>query len=406
MVLGAGAGAIGQGLARGGSALVNAFTPEDAASKAVQALTNAGVPLDAAQRTGSTLLNRAKIMLSDNPLTAGAQADFADMQQKSVNRAFLSTIGETANAATPEVMNRAMTRMGNVYDDVASRVSIPYDKIETPLADVLNNARLTLNDSQFGTISRNADDILQKASQNGGVINGPQFQNIKKTLDTLSSGGDSDVASVARDLRQTMHDGLYQSAVDSGNTADAQALKQTNQQWRNMRTIEGAIDKQGEGDISPSRLANIMGQKANRSVSIYGQGDTSLSDLAQSANALLPQRTPNSGTVARAAAQFAIPAAIGAGYEGLKEGDWQGAAKGAAAGILAPKAIQMALNSQGVAGRAATALGALAKSPTLPASIGGVVQHLPLSSLLSLKQRQDSENSQPAAGASNTQGSQ
>jgi hypothetical protein len=401
-LIGAGAGVAGQGLARGGSAIINAFTPETAANKAVTALTQAGVPLDAAQRTGSTLLNRAKIMLSDNPLTAGAQADFADMQQKAVNRAFLSTIGETANAATPDVMNRAMTRMGNVYDDVASRVSIPYDKIETPLADIMNNARLTLNDSQFGTISRNADDILQKASQNGGVINGPQFQNIKKTLDSLSSSGDSDVASVARDMRQSLHDGLYQSAVDSGNTADAAALRQTNQQWRNMRTIEGAIDKQGNGDISPARLANIMGQKANRNVSIYGKGDTSLSDLAQSANALLPQKMPNSGTTARIAAQIALPAAVGAGYEGIREGDWQGAAKGAVAGVLLPKAVQAALNSQGALGQIARGAGNLAKPSNMSALAGGALQHAPLSSILSEKQRlQNSpDTSSPTAGSS------
>jgi hypothetical protein len=405
-VVGAGSGLVGQGLARGGSAIVNAMAPEAAANKAVSALTQAGVPLDAAQRTGSTLLNRAKIMLSDNPLTAGAQADFADMQQKAVNRAFLSTIGETANAATPDVMSRAMARMGNVYDDVASRVSIPYDKVETPLADIMNNARLTLNDSQFGTISRNADDILQKASQNGGVINGPQFQNIKKTLDSLSSSGDSDVASVARDMRQALHDGLYQSAVDSGNTADAMALKQTNQQWRNMRTIEGAIDKQGNGDISPARLANIMGQKANRNVSIYGKGDTSLSDLAQSANALLPQKVPNSGTASRLIAQVGLPMAAGAGIEGVREGDWQGAAKGAVGGVLLPYAIQKAINSPGALGKIASSAGALTKPSTLPLYAGGVLQHAPLSSLLGLKQRLDNPNSQAAEQANKPEGSQ
>jgi hypothetical protein len=393
-LVGAGSGAVGQGLARGGSAILSAMAPEEAAGKAVKALTEAGVPLDAAQRTGSTLLNRAKIMLSDNPLTAGAQADFADMQQKAVNRAFLSTIGETANAATPEVMSRAMGRMSNTYDDVASRVSIPYDKIETPLADIMNNARLTLNDSQFGTISRNADDILQKASQNNGVISGPQFQNIKKTLDSLSSGGDSDVASVARDMRQSLHDGLYQSAVDSGNTADAQLLKQTNQQWRNMRTIEGAIDKQGNGDISPSRLANIMGQKANRNVSIYGKGDTTLSDLAQSANALLPQKVPNSGTPARVIAQVALPMAAGATYEGVREGNWEGAAKGAVGGIALPYLIQKGLNSQGALGRLTSGAGNLAKPSSMPALVGAAVQHAPLSSILAEKNR-DTANQTP-----------
>lgn len=387
---GAVAGLGGQALAKGASAIgsVVADNLGPAANKAVEALQNAGVPLDAAQRTGSILLQRAKAMLSDNPMTAGAQRDFADMQQKSINRAFLSTIGETANAATPDVMGRAMTRLGNNYDNIASRVQLPYDNIEGPLSDIMNNARLTLNDAQFGTVQRNADDILQKASQNGGVINGEQFQNVKKTLDRLSSSGDSDVAEVARDMRQSLHDGLLKSAQDSGNTADAQLLQKTNQQWRNMRTIEGAIDKEGSGDISPARLANVMGQKANRSVSIYGKGDTTLSDLAQSANALLPNKTPNSGTASRLVAQATLPL-IGAGVGAAsaeKGGGWKTAAEGAALGIALPKMMQMGINSQGVIGRnAMTALGALGAKTSLPELAGGALQHAPFGAALAVK---------------------
>ena len=375
---GAAGGLIGNAAVRVGGELTGMAADKlgDSASRAVKALTEAGVPLDAAQRTGSMLWNRAKIMLGDNPLTAGAQRDFADLQQKAINKAFLSTVGETANAATPDVMSRAMKRLGDTYDGIASRTQIPYDNVEEPLSHVLNNARLTLNDAQFGVISRNVDDILNKASQNGGHINGEQFQNIKKTMDRLSAGGDSDVAEVARDIRQTMNDGLLKSAQDAGNDADVQLLKKTNQQWRNMRTIEGAIDKQGSGDISPARMATIMNQKANRSVSIYGKGDTSLSDLAQSANELLTSHTPNSGTPLRLATQAAIPIALGAGYEGMKEGNWEGAAKGAAAGYAIPKGAQLLLNHQGL-GTATNALGSLGKKASMPLAAGGAVQHLP-----------------------------
>ena len=147
-----------------------------------------------------------------------------------------------------------------------------------------------------------------------------------------------------------------------------------------MRTIEGAIDKQGSGDISPARLATIMNQKANRKVSIYGQGDTSLSDLAQASNELLTSHTPNSGTPLRLATQAAIPIALGAGYEGVKEGNWEGAAKGAAAGYLIPKATQVLLNHQGA--RIATdALGSLGQPSSMPLISGGALQHLPTSAL-------------------------
>jgi hypothetical protein len=385
-IVGGALGPLGTVMARGVSAI--AAPVAEAAGKAVQALTDAGVPLDAAQRTGSILLQRAKAMLSDNPLTAGAQADFQQMQSKAFTRAALSTIGETANAATPDVMSRAMSRMGSTYDDVASRTKIPYDIIEPKLADIENQARLTLNDSQYGVVQRNLNDIIQKASQNGGSIDGPQFSNIKKTMDSLSSGADSDVGEVARDIRQTMHQGLLDSATAAGNTADVQLLQKTNQQWGNMRKIEGAISKDGEGQISPAKLANVMYQKANRYTSVYGKGDTSLADLADAGNNLLPNRTPNSGTPARLMAQFAVPAAIGAGVEGAREGNWTGAAKGAAAGVILPKIIQSGLNSQGAFGALTRGIGTLGKESISPAVLGpGAIQHIPLSSLLGARSR-------------------
>lgn len=381
-LVGAGLGTAGNVVSRGLGAATGmaANALGDSANRAVKALTDAGVPLDAAQRTGSMLWNRAKIMLGDNPLTAGAQADFANMQQKAINKAFLATTGETANAATPDVMSRLKTRLGNTYDDISSRTQVPYDHVEEPLSDILTNARLRLNDQQFGVVNRNIDDILNKASQNGGSINGEQFKNIKMTMDKLSGGGDSDIADVARDIRQTMNDGLLKSATESGNTADVALLKQTNQQWRNMRTIEGAIDKEGSGDISPARLATIMNQKANRSVSIYGQGDTSLSDLAKASNELLTNHTPNSGTATRLAAQAVLPVALGTAGA-AKEGDWQGAAKGVAAGVLLPKVAQKLLNAQGL-NKATAAVGSLSERSGMPLFSGGALQHTPLSSLL------------------------
>jgi len=385
---GAALGGVGNAVARIPAMIM---PPEQAATKAVQALTDAGVPLDAAQRTGSILLQRAKAMLSDNPLTAGAQADFADMQKKTFNKAVLSTMGENGTSATKDVMSGAKTRMGNVYDDIASRTNLPYDQLEVPLANIETESRKVLNDSQFGIVRRNLDDIMSKASQNGGNINGEQFSNIKKTLDGLSGGSDSDVANVARDLRQVMNDGLLQAAQASGNSADVKLLKQTNQQWGNMRKIEGAIDTEGSGDISPSKLANIFGQKANRYISVYGQGDTSLSDLAQAGKALLPSKTPNSGTPARALAQLAVsgaPAAALGTYEGFKSGDWKTGAKYAAGAYLLPKAIQAGLNSQGAAGSVLGGVGRVANAPVMLSTLlGGAAQHAPTSSLQALQDR-------------------
>ena len=117
-----------------------------------------------------------------------------------------------------------------------------------------------------------------------------------------------------------------------------------------MKVIEGAIATDGSGNISPSKLANAFGTKANRSVGVYGQGDKSvveLAKLAQAGKRVLPDKLPNSGTAARILMQGAGPAAIGAAYGYAKEGDLGGAlAYGAGAAAL-PYVAQKAINSPG-----------------------------------------------------------
>ncbi len=126
-----------------------------------------------------------------------------------------------------------------------------------------------------------------------------------------------------------------------------------------------------------------MYQKANRYQSIYGKGDTSLVDLANAGNELLPNKTPNSGTPARILAQAVLPV-VGAGV-GYGEGkDWKSVAGGAALGYGLPKAIQMGINSQGAFGRLAkSAAGAIRESTSPDIVISGIAQHLPVSTLLS-----------------------
>lgn len=398
---GAGSGAVGQGLAKGASALVSAAADplSQAGNKAAQALIDAGVPLDAAQRTGSVLLQRAKAMLSDNPLTAGAQKYFQAEQNKSMTKAFLQTIGATGSDASPKVMGEAADKLGSTYDDLFERLKLPYDKVEAPLSDLMNRARIPLDDQQFAKLSRVSDDILNKASANDGVISGEQWQNVKKTLDGISSSSDTDVAGYARDMRQTLHDGLMQHAIDTGNTSDAALLKLTNQKWRNMKNIEGAITPMGDGtyQIPPSKVASVMGQKANRSVSVYGRGDTALSDLADAGTSVLGEKTNQSGTIPRAMAQLGLAGAVGAG-EGIYSGDWKKGAEFAAGAYAIPKVLQMGLNAQGQVGqRAMNALGAFGSPSSLPTLAGGALQKSPWAALLSAEQAADRAKKEKAA---------
>jgi len=78
-----------------------------------------------------------------------------------------------------------------------------------------------------------------------------------------------------------------------------------------MRKIESTIDKEGKGDISPAKLASVLGQKRYRGASVYGEGSTELSDLAHAGNMILPEKLPQSGTIPRLLAQpFSLPGTL------------------------------------------------------------------------------------------------
>ncbi|HET9789831.1 MAG TPA: hypothetical protein VFR08_00865 [Candidatus Angelobacter sp.] len=287
-------------------------------------------------------MNRIKAGLNDNPFTAGAQRDLAGQQQASFNRAVLGTIGENATAATPDVMNSAKTRIGQVFDDVASRNPITYDnQLQNALAGIEQQAQGELQSGQFKVIENKLNEVLNKAAQGNGAIDGAAYQNLKTSLDRLSKGQDRGVGYWARQMRDALDDGLQRSA--QGN--DYQDLLQARNQWRNMRQIEGAIGADGNGNISPNKLANIVMQKANRAQSVYGQGPQSLVDLAQAGKNVLPDKVPNSGTPARILAQMALTGGLGGGLGYMQSGDLAGAAKGATFGVAVPKLLQMMMNN-------------------------------------------------------------
>lgn len=343
---GAAGGTLGQGIVKGIGTVVQPIKNQlgDIGNDLVNVLKDHGVNLDLSQTTGSPLIGRLKSALSDNVFTMGKQADFAARQQSQFNHALLGTFGENASAATPDVMAAAKKRIGSIFDEVASRNTIPYEAIQDGLATIQVGARKVLNDSQFGQINRNIDDIMSKAANNGGYINGPQYQNIKQTLDKISKGGDQQVGEFARDMRTVLSNGLEQSAAASGNNSDVALLQTANRQYRNMKLVENAIAKDGSGDISPAMLANSLYTKANRFQSVYGGGDQQIMSLATAGKNILRDKTPNSGTTARILANL-IPGAALAGGAQLVTGDPWEAAKFGLGAIALPKLLQYGMNN-------------------------------------------------------------
>jgi len=336
---GGGAGALGLGvvntLGRVAQPVKSAL--DIAGKKAVQVLKDAGVPLDAVQATGSAMASRLKSALTDNPITAGEQKEFMGKQQAAYNKAVLNTIGENSYVASQEVMTKAKERINGVFEDVLNRNKVNInDDVVSKIAEIQQLA----NDAEKKPISNIANRIF-KNIDNDGNITGQNAYQIKKDLDLYRNSQDTTLSHYANELRKLVDN----SIGDSLSGADKEAFQTARQQFSNLKNIEKSINlKEGDGNIYPSKLAQTMSSVANRGKTIYGKGNQDLVELAQAGNKILPDKLPNSGTIARAAAQLAGPAALGAAY-GLYQGDYETAVKGAASGVVLPKLIQKAINN-------------------------------------------------------------
>lgn len=356
------------------------------AEKSLQVLRSAGVPLDAAQTTGSSFLNSIKSSFADNPFTRGAQHEAAATQKTAFHQAVLKTIGEDAHAGTSDVMGAANERIGGVFRDVLGRNDI---SIKDSHVDKLAEIQRSALDNEKGPVS-NLVNRLMSFVREDGTASGQNVYNVKKDLDTLASSPDSTLAKHAKDLRSLVMNTIHESLPPTDQAAFAEAR----QQFSNMKKIEPALDKAGTGDISPSLLANEFAKKANRKIGMYGQGDQTLVNLAQSGKQILGDKMPNSGTPLRSVMQMALPLTAGVvsggsdGYNGDYSGALTKAALGAGAMIAAPKLAQKFINSQGANGYFTQGLKSspLRDMLTLPEKqdvVGGALRRLPGASVSS-----------------------
>jgi hypothetical protein len=135
---GAAAGYVGQGafnlVGRVAQPVKTALNKAE--SRAVQLLRDKGVSLSVGQQTGSRAAQSVERTLADNPASAAAMGRQGQRFKETFTRAALRTVGENADGATPEVLGRAATRIGKVFDDVSGKYDL--DVTSTQVANSLN----------------------------------------------------------------------------------------------------------------------------------------------------------------------------------------------------------------------------------------------------------------------------
>lgn len=333
-LVGGGLGAAGQAIVGAGTKALSPFMPNAQRAAAARVLAKEGVPVTAGQKSGSKALRYA-----ESELGGSAAENLMETQGEKFTAAVLKRVGEKADRATPEVMDRAFRRIGKEFDDLSARnAMVPDQRVAADLSQIaVDYASLVAPSQRIGMIENTVNDVLKLLQ--GGRMDGKVYKTLRSQLDRFARGTSQPEAKMAaRDLIQALDGGMERSILRT-NPADAGAWSKVRREYRNILVVEDAVTGAGEnaaaGIISPSKLRSATARKHGKRN--YGRGQGDFAKLARSGEAVLKE-LPQSGTAPRLAARGLfnfLGAGIGAGT-GYSNDGLMGAAQGAAIGGVAP----------------------------------------------------------------------
>lgn len=290
-------------LGRGARNLVLGGLDPETAQLAQTARQAFDIPVTAGQMSGSPSARFLDSVLRRLPLTG--YAGRTEMQQTAFNRAVSNTFGEDVTKITPRVIQSAKDRIGDVFDDVATRTPVIHADVPfyQNMNRILTDARSVLPQSEVSPIENQMRDIASAIDPNAHTLTGETYQALTRKgapLDRSLQSKDPNIRYYAGQVREALDDAMQRSAP-----ADAvQDLAQARSQWHALKTVEPltAAKKAPTGDISPA----LLGSRPTR--------NADLQDLAAIGQRFIKE-PPSSGTAERLLTMEALK--YGAGAAGL-----------------------------------------------------------------------------------------
>lgn len=280
--------------------LSQSIAPEDAAL--VAKYEQMGGHLRPGQYSPSNFMRQGDAVMADSPWprAAGFAADsphaiLPSQQADEFNGMLAKTFGEDAPRITDDVIQRATSRIGKVYEDVLPRNNVAIDdglrdaftKVESNVADAAPAMEPKDADRMSATMNR----IFGQLTDQGGIT-GKQYQVYRQRggiLDELAGSTSPVLQKSATDIRNALDDAFARQAQGD----DAAALAQAKQQYRNLAVLKPLAAKAPTGNISPGL---VMGAVNKEFGSPAAAGD--LGTLARVGTAFLKAQ-PSSGTAER-----------------------------------------------------------------------------------------------------------
>lgn len=247
----------------------------------------------------------------DTTLGQAGRASGEAVRDKSMVRAILKHIGVKADDASPEILGQARQRIGSQFDKVYSpsiKVGLNDDAV----------AELTLIEAERLPHDINAARAVKRELENVasafrfGKIPGTAVQGVVKRLKDRASaakrGGQLEAADVYSDIINVLEEATF----DAAGPEAKKALELARRQWRNLKAIERAADRDWSGGISPRKLAAYLAGNRYTKGTYANAPVGTLERLARNLDTIA-DKFPNSGTPARISPMMEAGAAIGTG---------------------------------------------------------------------------------------------
>lgn len=250
------------------------------------------------QATGNKLLQRLEAKLESQPMTAGPFDKIKDANAREINKAAARAIGETADNLDSKVLDRAVTRMGQVFEDVRDtnlRKIDPSDYVP----------RLAAIQDEFEAIgpqlmNHPLMERLVKHAQKGeatgkdlGSLTSKLTREVNRQM--TSAQGDRELGIALSRVKDYVDD-----LVAQGLSGDKlKSYEATRQQYRNFMLLTSRVGtiNPATGNVNGGALANAL-QQVDRKGYLLGRNTSDMYNSARFAQAYKPI-VGDSGTATR-----------------------------------------------------------------------------------------------------------
>jgi hypothetical protein len=277
----------------------------------IDTLKKEGIDVSAGQARGSTALRTAESQLGTAPFSGDKATEQFNTQMRQFTRAALRRVGEDSDRATPDVIDRAFTRIGNEFDRLQQNTVIPDKDLATEIGEARDNYIQLTSPYNRAEAIPNIGNRISMYVHKDIPIPGDVYKATRSQLDKLRRGTtDPVVKETLTDYIDAL-DGAMERTLQKTNPADLGKWQEVRRQYRNMLIIEKALpagETGAEGLITPAKLRQAALAKNKR---MFRRGKDDFSELALAGEHILsPVKTSKTSERAMIGA---VPAEIAAG---------------------------------------------------------------------------------------------